>query len=41
MIPYFPLGIFKDTAEWKPRTGPVEPVEQPGALPYPEFMHEI
>lgn len=41
MIPYFPLGIFKDTAEWKPQAAPVEPVEQPGALPYPEFMHEI
>ena len=41
LIEYFPLGIFKDTADWNPQSSPTAPVEQPGALPFPEFMHEI
>jgi 2-oxoglutarate ferredoxin oxidoreductase subunit beta len=41
LISYFTLGVFKDAADWKPQTWPVGPIEQPGALPYPEFMHEI
>ncbi len=41
LIEYFPLGVYKDTAQWKPRIAPPAPVEQPGARAFPEFMNEI
>ena len=41
MIPYFPLGVFKDAAAVTSQSRADEPIEQPGALLFPELIHEL